>query len=204
MRFHINLKSSKQGCKWWTQRCCDWRFPSLQPQSVPSSQQFGVVIARLQLLSVQRLHPKKYGYIQIDLPLSIVSYTSWKPGTLTRWCCVLFLFFIFYLSFILSSHIFNLFKVQALCIELNRLRDQARLMELDRYLLQWVLIRSVHVQIRNNVSTVSWTRWVSSESSIAKGNYFRPYWTYTPSWHCASPNAAPLLNTRDWQWLFFN
>ncbi|KAH0936340.1 hypothetical protein HID58_013457, partial [Brassica napus] len=53
---------------------------------------------------------KKYGYIQIDLPLGIVSYTSWKPGTLT-----------------------------------------SSAMELDRYLLQWVLIRSVHVQIRNNL-----------------------------------------------------
>ncbi|KAF3552871.1 hypothetical protein F2Q69_00014221 [Brassica cretica] len=51
------------------------------PQSVPSSQQFGVVIARLQLLSVQRLHPKKYGYIQIDLPLGANPLHRTEPST---------------------------------------------------------------------------------------------------------------------------
>ncbi|ESQ41857.1 hypothetical protein EUTSA_v10013460mg [Eutrema salsugineum] len=53
-------------------------YPSLQSQSVPSSQQFGVVVARPQLLPGSYLQ-SPYGYSQMVLPPGMVPYSGWNP-----------------------------------------------------------------------------------------------------------------------------
>ncbi|XP_010420624.1 PREDICTED: zinc finger CCCH domain-containing protein 58-like isoform X1 [Camelina sativa] len=54
-------------------------YPSLQSQSVvPSSQQYGVVLARPQLLPGSYV-PSPYGYGQMVLPPGMVPYSGWNP-----------------------------------------------------------------------------------------------------------------------------
>ncbi|KFK26093.1 hypothetical protein AALP_AA8G202000 [Arabis alpina] len=53
-------------------------YSSLQSQSVPSSQQYGVVIARPQLLPGSYVQ-SPYGYSQMVLPPGMVPYSGWNP-----------------------------------------------------------------------------------------------------------------------------
>ncbi|XP_023636661.1 zinc finger CCCH domain-containing protein 58 isoform X2 [Capsella rubella] len=53
-------------------------YPSLQSQSVPSSQQYGVVLARPQLLPGSYVQ-SPYGYGQMVLPPGMVPYSGWNP-----------------------------------------------------------------------------------------------------------------------------
>ncbi|CAH2072428.1 unnamed protein product [Thlaspi arvense] len=53
-------------------------YPSLQSQSVPSSQQYGVVIPRPQFLPGSYVQ-SPYGYSQMVLPPGMVPYSGWNP-----------------------------------------------------------------------------------------------------------------------------
>lgn len=53
-------------------------YPSHQSQSVPSSQQYGVVLARPQLLPGSYVQ-SPYGYSQMVLPPGMVPYSGWNP-----------------------------------------------------------------------------------------------------------------------------
>ncbi|CAH8271518.1 unnamed protein product [Arabidopsis lyrata] len=53
-------------------------YPSLQSQSVPSSQQYGVVLARPQILPGSYVQ-SPYGYGQMVIPPGMVPYSGWNP-----------------------------------------------------------------------------------------------------------------------------
>ncbi|CAN8300511.1 unnamed protein product [Cochlearia groenlandica] len=53
-------------------------YPSIQSQSVPSSQQFGVVMPRPQILPGSYVQ-SPYGYSQMVLPPGMVPYSGWNP-----------------------------------------------------------------------------------------------------------------------------
>ena len=163
VRFHIYLKSSKQGINVFLKvlPCVIYLIPlsfSIIRLQVVDSKMLWLTIpftsasVRSSVLAIWSSYSKTSAFISS----TVTSKKIWlHPNRSSSWyrfihkleawnpyqvmLCVVFVFHFLFIFYIIKSYFFNLFKVQTLCIELNRLRDQARLMELDRYLLQWCL-----------------------------------------------------------------